>query len=458
MKYDLIIKNGIVYSENGFHKLNIGVSGEKIAVLADPAQELNGNRMIDAAGKYVMPGFIDCHCHMREPGLTNKEDFYTGTMAAAHSGITMICPQPNTKPVPSTLAAYQEQLDAASQKAVVDYNAIGSPLGEADDVKAIADAGAAWFKIFEKVATYPYNTSAGTLDTHRIFQAFKDVAATGRYCSVHPFDKYFFDAAVEQCKAEGKPLDLKNLRPMWYSDEEMTGAAYQLAYFARRAGLKWYAMHAWMPGYIDLIRMLKARGDMTIISSFEYMPSIDASDEIYDIASGEDIFISHDAKPDKDIIWKAVREGVLDMIGSDHAPHAPGDYHPEDALNTGAGFAMLDYFGHLLVSHVNEGCYSLEKLAEITSVNFAKAFGMYPRKGSNIAGTDADFTIVDLKDEWVISKKDKVYTKTQTIPYVGRKMHGRVTHTIVRGKVIMENGSMDAEPGYGKFITAENSK
>lgn len=458
MQFDLVIKNGTVYTEKGFHKLNVGVAGEKIAVLAEPGVELEGNKVIDAAGKYVLPGFIDCHCHLRDPGLTHKEDFYTGTMAAAHSGITMVCPQPNIKPVPSTLEAYMEEVKAGEERAVIDFNPIGCPLGTPEDVKQIAEAGSAWFKLFEKVATYPYNTTAGTLDTHRIYEAFRAVAATGKYCSVHPFDKYFFDAAVEKIKAEGKPLTLENVRHLWYSDEEMTGAAYQLSYYAKKAGLKWYAMHAWMPGYIDLVRMLKERGEMTIVSSFEYMPAMDASDEIYHIDSGKYIYLNHDAKPDKAKIWEAVRDGTIDMIGSDHAPHASEEYHPEDALHTGAGFAMLDYFGHLLVSHVNEGDLSLERLVEVTSVNFAKTFGMYPRKGSNLPGTDADFTIVDLNQEWEISEKDTVYTKTQTIPYVGRKMHGKVTGTVVRGRVVMDNGVMDAQPGWGKMITAENSK
>lgn len=458
MNFDLVINNGTVYTEQGFYKLNVGVKGEKIAVLADPSVSLDGAKTIDAANKYVLPGFIDCHCHLRDPGLTQKEDFYTGTMAAAHSGITMVCPQPNVKPVPNTLADYMEEVQAGQARAVVDFNPIGCPLGTAEDVKQIAEAGSAWFKLFEKVATYPYNTTAGTLDTHRIFEAFKAVAATGKYCSVHPFDKYFFDAAVERVKAEGKPLTLENVRHMWYSDEEMTGAACQLSYYAKKAGMKWYAMHAWMPGYIDLVRMLKERGEMDIVSSFEYMPALDASDEIYHIDSGRYIYLNHDAKPDKAKIWHAVRDGVIDMIGSDHAPHAPEEYHSDDALHTGAGFAMLDYFGHLLVSHVNEGDMPLEKLVEVTSVNFAKAFGMYPRKGSNVVGTDADFTIVDLNKEWTITEQDKVYTKTQTIPYVGRRIHGAVTGTVVRGRVVMENGEVFGEPGYGRMITAENSK
>ena len=115
MNFDLVVKNGVVYTEQGFYKLNVGVQGEKIAVLADPAVPLEGARVIDAQGKYVLPGFIDCHCHLRDPGLTQKEDFYTGTMAAAHSGITMVCPQPNIKPVPNTLDAYLEEVKAGEE-------------------------------------------------------------------------------------------------------------------------------------------------------------------------------------------------------------------------------------------------------------------------------------------------------------------------------------------------------
>ena len=454
MKYDLVIKNGLVYQDKAFYPLTICVKGEKIAALLDVSVDVEAEYELDASGKHVLPGFIDPHCHLRDPGLTQKEDYYTGTCAAAHSGITMVFPQPNTKPVPSTLEDYELQVKAGEEKAIIDFNPIASPLGDSESVKAISDAGTMWFKIFEKVATYPYNTSAGTLDTHRIYEAFKDCVANGKYCSVHPFDKYFFDAAVERVKAEGKPVTLRNVRHQWYSDEEMTGAAYQLSYYAKKDGLKWYAMHCWMPGYIDLVRMLKKRGDMTIVSSCEYMPAIHASDEIWDKEGQKYIYINHDAAPDLDKIWEGINDGTIDMMGSDHAPCKPDEYHPDDALHTSAGFAMLDYYGHLLVSHVNEGHYSLNKLVEITSENCAKTFGLYPNKGSNLVGTDADFTIIDLNWEWEITKDDQVYTKTQTIPYVGRKVYGKVTQTIVRGRIIMNEGIVDCEPGYGKYIRA----
>ena len=109
--YDLVIKNGLVYQDKNFYPLNVCIKGEKIAALLAPDVEVEAEKVLDASGKHILPGFIDPHCHMRDPGLTQKEDFYTGTCAAAHSGITMIMPQPNTKPVPSTLDAYMEGTD-----------------------------------------------------------------------------------------------------------------------------------------------------------------------------------------------------------------------------------------------------------------------------------------------------------------------------------------------------------
>ena len=126
-------------------------------------------------------------------------------------------------------------------------------------------------------------------------------------------------------------------------------------------------------------------------------------------------------------------------------------HHPDDPLHTPAGFGMAEWYGHILLNEVNKGSFSLEKLVEITSVNGAKIFGFYPRKGSNLPGTDADFTICDMNKEWTIDS-DKIYMKTHLNAYHGRKLKGKVTHTIVRGNVIMENGDVIGKPGFGQFI------
>lgn len=463
MQADLLIKNGLTYYEGAFHPLNIAVKGEKIAFLSPWGVGEEAGKVIDAAGKYVLPGMCDCHMHMRDPGYTAKEDYYHGTRAAAASGFTFVCPQPNTVPVPGSVEAYLGQVEIGKANAVVDFNPIGGPLGYRDgSVEEITKAGTAWFKIFQKVAAYqPYTTPAGTLDTNEIYNAFKACAKNGQYCCVHPFDHYFYDATVKECRDAGIEMNYNNVRKLVYSDEEMSGAAWQLAFLAKKAGMKWYALHCWMPGYIDLVRMLKAHGGMTIVSSFEYMPSVHAPDYVLDVVSGEMLMTGHDCEPDYDKLWAAVRDGTIDMIGSDHCPHENESYSTMGRFEAdSAGFGMLDWFGHMLLDHVNKGDLSLERLVEVISVNFAKTFGYYPEKGSNLPGTDADFTIADMDHEWTIDVKspDEIYSKSKISPYQGRKLKGKVTHTILRGRVIMENGVVDCEPGYGRFYVPLDRK
>mgnify|MGYP005842139061 CR=1 FL=1 len=455
-KVDLLIKNGKVYTEQGFHDLDVGVIGEKIACLCKPGMIPEGVKTIDAKGKYVLPGIIDWHTHIREPGFTHKEDFETGTRAAAAGGVTMVFPQPNTDPVPHTVENYRLQVELAKSKAVVDFHPIASPLGYEDGwVPRLSDEGSAWFKIFQKVAHYPYSTPAATVNTAEIYAAFKEVAKTGKYCAVHPFDHFFFEEAAKIVKKQGLPMTLMNWRHHTYTDEEITGAAYQLYYLAKKAKVKWYALHAWMPGYIDLVRWAKKEGEIDVIASFEIMPTLDPAEKLYDPKTGAwDVEIGRDAPPDVEKMWAAVMDGTIDFIGSDHAPHAKEDYHPDDPLHTPAGFGMIEWYGHILLNEVNKGSLTLEKLVQVTSVNGAKIFGFYPRKGSNIPGTDADFTICDLDREWTIGS-EKIYTKSQLNGYHGRKIKGKVTHTIVRGKVVMEEGEVTGSPGWGKFIVPD---
>jgi dihydroorotase-like cyclic amidohydrolase len=192
-----------------------------------------------------------------------------------------------------------------------------------------------------------------------------------------------------------------------------------------------------------------------VVASFEIMPTVEVAESLYDPKTGAwDLEISHDASPDVAKMWAAVRDGTIDFIGSDHAPHAKEEYHTDDALHTPAGYALLDWYGHMLLNEVNKGNFTLEKLVEITSVNGAKIFGFYPRKGSNIPGTDADFTICDMDREWTVTS-EKIYAKCQLNGYHGRKLKGKVTHTVVRGNVVMEEGEVVGKPGWGQFIVPD---
>ena len=462
---DLLIKNGKVYTEEGFLDLDVGVAGEKIAFLATSGTSAEGAKTIDARGLHVLPGIIDWHCHLREPGFTYKEDFEAGTRGAAAGGVTMVFTQPNTDPVPNTLDNYKVQVELGAKKAIVDFHPVASPLRHGDgEVDKLAEFGAAWYKIFQKVDKYPYSTPAATANTAEILAAFKAVARAGKYCAVHPWDKFFHDEAIRKVKSQGLPVITETVRPLWYSNEEMTSAGYQLYYLAKRAKMKWYAMHAWQPDFIDLVRLAKKEGAIPVVASFEFMPTIDVVERLYDPAAGKwcEYNLSHDSPPDEAYMWAAVNDGTIDFIGTDHAPHGRKDYDAllgekdENYTPPSLGYALLEWYGHMLLNKVNTGRLTLEKLVEITSVNGAKIFGFYPRKGSNLPGTDADFTICDLNKEWTVSS-ERVYTKSGLSGYHGRRLKGQVTCTVVRGRVVMEQGVVVGEPGWGRFITPEKA-
>ncbi len=455
-KVDLLVKNGKVYTEAGFQDLDVAVSGEKIAFITMPGTIPEAETTIDAAGKYVLPGIIEVHVHVREPGFTYKEDFETASRAAAAGGVTMFCPQPNTDPVPNTVENYRKEVELGEKKSLVDFSPMASPLLYKEGwVPKLAAEGAPWFKIFQKVTAYPYSTPAGTINTAHIFGAFKEIAKTGKYCSIHPFDQFFFAEAQEKRRL----MPLKDFGALSYAETygeaEKEGAAYELYYLAKKAGIKWYALHCYSPGYQDLVRWAKSEKKIDVVAGFDNVwMNIFFSPKVYDVKRGEWLEFLMPTLPPDDIekCWAAINDGTIDFIGTDHAPHTREESAPKDLhkLELSTSLPVLEWYGHLLLNEVNNGNITLEKLVEVTSVNPAKIFG-FSRKGAILPGSDADLIVCDLKKEWTITS-DKVYTKVQLNPHHGKKIKGKVTHTILRGTVIMEEGEVTGKPGYGKFF------
>lgn len=449
--FELLIKGGTIVTSHEQYKANVLVEGGLIAGITK--QEPKAERVIDAKSRLILPGIMDMHTHLRDPGFTHKEDFETGTRAAAAGGVTFVSPQPNLNPVPNNVERYRQEIEIGEKKSLVDFSPPASPmLYEEGWVPKLAKEGAAYFKIFEKVAAYPYNTAAGTTNIAHIYGAFKEIAKTGLYCSIHPFSKDFFDETPIMMKKQGIPMTGPNYSKRIYSEEEFTSAAYQLWYLAKKAGMKWYALHAGLsPDYLDLVRKAKASRECSVIASGEAMLQRLALGRLYDVRRGE--WFDTGARPlNWDAFWRAVNDGTLDFLGTDHAPHLREEMEPADIFKANMGVPVLEWYGHLLISEVNKKSLTIEKLVEMTSENAAKIFGFYPQKGAIQVGSDADFSIVDLDREWTITS-DRVYTKCQINPFHGFSIRGKVTHTILRGQVIMEEGEVTGKSGYGKFIT-----
>lgn len=459
MKADLYIKNGLVWNEGSFVRMNVGIVGEKIAFFTDRSGEVEAVQEIDAGGCYVLPGMIDFHCHIREPGVEEKEDYITGTKAAAHGGVTAVCTMPNN--LVRGIASpedFQTAIDCVRKHAVIDVAPIPSPLGfHQGSIPKLAEMGASYFKIMEmKGSKVPLEENFRCGDTWEIDQCLAEAAKSGKYVSIHPMDMDWYMGNVSEIKAEDGNKTLMTVLHRLYGEEEMSSGAWQLAYFFRKNHCKWLALHTWHKGYIDLIRMLKKQEDMDILASCEILPtSIRNFDHLYNRNTGETIDLGHAAMPDWDYVWDAVNDGTIDILGSDHSPHLAEHYHPDNPFGSAQGVPGEDYYGSLLLNAVNRGKLTMERLTEVTSVRGAAALG-WKEKGTNAIGTDADFTICDLNREWTVDETFPIYSKPGLDPLFGQTLKGKVTHTIVRGRVVMADDQILEQPGYGRFIRPEN--
>lgn len=457
MDVDLLITNGNVYIEGDFHKMHIAVKEGRITALLESEKQINAKETLNAEGRFVLPGMIDFHCHVREPGPhSEKEDYLSLSQAAANGGITMICTMPNG--LTNSLAdveSYNEAIKLGEEKSVIDFHPVASPMGFEKGSIPELRRKTAFFKIQQSAfPDIPLEKSFGSNDTYILDKCFDAIAKENMYCSIHPMDDRFYSTNVERFLEKNPNADLFTIFPQLYGDEEMSSAAWQLAYYIRKNKMKWLAVHCYHKGYIELVRMLKNQGDMDIIASLEFCPTNGLSDYLYEIETGNRIELGHAALPDWEIIWEAVADHTIDIFGSDHSPHLFKHYQTRNPLKSAKGVPGLDWYGHLLLHEVNQGRLSLERLVEVTSETGCKAFG-WKNKGSNQIGTDADFSICDMDREWTVGS-EKFYTKTRLSPYFGLRLKGKVTQSIVRGKIVMSEGEILADPGYGRYIPPSN--
>jgi dihydroorotase (multifunctional complex type) len=447
MALDLLIKNGTIYCEGGWVGGNLLVENGKIAGIVN-SDEPAAEQVIDATGKFVVPGLVDAHIHLRDPGYTHKEDYATGTMAAAAGGVTTVLDQPNTNPVPTTLALYQNHVRSAQSKAYVDFNSIASP-SQLDEIGKLSDFGAAGFKIFQKSAAYPYDTEASIPESDRIFRCFAEVAKTGKPCAVHPHNNEYFNSLVRQAKEEGR-LDAKCFCELTGNEVVYSSTVPQLLYFQQKTGVLYYALHCMFPDYIELIREAKRKG-ARVISDILYPMLVPPDMKKFDLLKNHlTVWVTEKTKK---ACWDALADGTIDFIDTDHAPHTReeilrGAENPEAMA---LGLPGVEHFLSLLLTEVNNGRLTLGQLVRLVSVNPARAFALYPQKGSLQPGSDADIVVIDMNRGAMIDGRN-LYTRCGWTPYEGREVQGVPTHTVCRGKIISEHGRVVGERGYGRFV------
>ena len=425
--FDLLIQGGTVATTNGIGLADVGVRDGRIAEIgALPAARAAD--VFDARGLHVLPGVIDTQVHFREPGNEHKEDLESGSRAAVLGGVTAVFEMPNTQPPTTTHLAIADKLARATGRMHCDYafyvGATPQNVGALATLERLP--GVAGVKAF-------LGSSTGTLLLDGEDDILAALRAGRRRVAVHSED----EARLRERKpfaAKGDP----RTHPVWRDVETARLSTERVLRLARMAGRRLHVLHVTTA---DELPLLAAARDIATVETTPQHLTL-AAPECYE-RLGTYVQMNPPIREvvHREALWRAVGVGLIDVIGSDHAPHTRAE-KDKTYPDTPSGMPGVQTLVTILLDHVHAGRLSLERFVDLTSAGAARVFGI-AGKGRIAQGYDADFTIVDLKvrqridNSWIASK-------CGWTPFDGMETTGWPMATIIRGQTIMRDGAVIA--------------
>lgn len=436
---DLVVKNATVVTAHGAFTGGLAVEDGKIVALGANSGLPDARESIDVNGLYVTPGFVDPHVHFREPGMSQKENWDSGSRAAAVGGFTTVFDMPNCIPPTATLAAYHAKQQLARGRAMVDYGLYCAVIdNNVRELRAVAEAGCIGFKLFmaETVGKVPYPPD------DVIFAAFREIKETGRIVGVHAESGAIEQFLTKELQEQGRtdPRAHDESRPIML-EEEAIGRAIAIAY---GAGNRLHIVHLTTANGVDLVRRAKER-QQPVTAEALVNHLLLAVDEHGNLGSLIKMNPPIRTSDHRSALWDALRRGWLDNIASDHAPHAPEEKFNDNVWEVGSGYPGLETNIPLMLTEVNAGRLTLGDLVNWYSEKPARMWGIYPRKGTLQVGSDADFTVIDMAKTKTIDAR-KFYSKAKFSPFNGWQVRGSVEMVFLRGGLISEKGQIVGAP------------
>ena len=419
-----LLKNGTFFSSAGFEKKDIFISNGKVFVNSVSSLDMNrADRIIDCADKVIIPGFTDVHVHFREPGFFYKETIKGGSLAAAKGGYTCVCPMPNLNPAPSDFASLKVQLDIIEKDAVVNTIPYGTITVNQDGRSALSD--------MEAMAPYvcAFSDDGKGVQTGELMEeAMLKAKSLGKMIVAHCEDEsllfggYIHDG--EYAKSHGH----KGI----CSESEWKQVARDVA-LAEKTGCPYHVCHISCKETVDIIREAKARGaDVTCETAPHYLVLTDQDLE-------EDGRFKMNpplrSAADRDALIQGIKDGTIDMIATDHAPHSAEEKSRGLAKSAFGIVGLETAFPVLYTFLVEKNIISLEQLIRLMSINPRKRFGF--AGGILEDGAPADLTILDLNRHFTIDSKDFAGNGRAT-PFENTEVDGKVILTMVKGEICYE--------------------
>lgn len=417
--FDLVLKGGTLVNHDGIGQRDIGIKDGRIAYIGSIDQSAGGE-IIDCTGLHILPGVIDSQVHFREPGLDHKEDLETGSLAAVLGGVTSVFEMPNTNPLTTDEAKLADKVKRATNRMHSDFAFwVGGTRDNADDVGELERLpGAAGIKVF-------MGSSTGDLLVEDDEGVASILRNTRRRAAFHSEDEYRLRERMN-LRVEGDPSS----HPIWRDEIAALQCTQRLVAIARKERARIHVLHI---STAEEIPFLAANKDVASCEVTPHHLTLTADDYA---TLGNLIQMNPPVREarHKAGIWEGVTQGIIDVLGSDHAPHLLEEKAKPYPASP-SGMTGVQTLLPIMLDHVNAGRLSLERLVDLASHGPQRLFGI-ARKGRVAVGWDADFAIVDLKRKETITNA-QAGSKAGWTPYDGKEVTGWPVGTIIRGKRVM---------------------
>ena len=430
--YDLILKGGTVWTPSGPAETSVGVRDGQIMEIGASG---DAGEVVDCAGLTVLPGVIDSQVHFREPGLEHKEDLESGSRSAVLGGVTAVFEMPNTKPNTDSADALAEKLRRAKDRMWCDHAFyIGATAANAERLGELEMLpGAAGVKVF-------MGASTGDLLVSDDRELARVLAHGRRRVAIHAEDEERMQARAH-LRVEGDPSS----HPVWRDDESAMLATRRIVGLAREAGRRIHVLHISTPAELEYLARHKD------IATCEVTPQhlTLAAEEAYPRA-GTHAQMNPPIRSaaHREGLWRWLRQGVPDVLGSDHAPHTREEKAKTYPASP-SGMPGVQTLVPLMLDHVAHGRLTMQRFIDLTSAGPQRIFNLV-NKGRIAPGYDADFTVVDLKARWII-EEPWLASRAGWSPFVGMDLTGKPVGTFVRGRKVMWEGEL-AESAHGRPV------
>lgn len=453
-KQKRLIRNGTVVFPDQLLDVSLLVADGKVAAILDKdTQPEDDWEITDAGGKIIMPGMIDTHNHMGDPGpFRFREDWYHGSCSAASGGITTICDMPlPSEPATVNRKSFELKKQTAESRSVVDFALWGGLIPSSiPDMKEMHELGCVGFKGFMCFATedYPRISDGYLADGMEEAASFQGLIALHaenaeaadlgcrRYGEMHCEDEARFDDA----------------RPWWTEYD----AIQRSLLFAKMKGARIELCHTTICQGMELVKEARNNGVSVYVETCPHYLIFDHT-VLRTRKSFAKCTPPFRSRNNVEKLWDYIKDGTVDVIGSDHGPFTDEEKtRNQDFWKEYCGFGCNDVVMAAMISEgVHKRGLSWTRLAALTSGNAARMLGLFPRKGNLMPGADADIIFIDPDLRWTYDGS-KSFSKTRTVngPYQGMELRGRVTDTFLRGEPVYGNGTILGKPGCGTYIKA----